>query len=157
MLMQKIYKFIRLPLGEKRLFLQAVGYLIYYRMSLKYRDLPKVFGDVKEKFLNNKIISSKQHSIRTISEHIEKAAGYVPFTTCLSKALTGMVMLTRYGYQPTFHIGVARGAQAQFEAHAWLTINDEIVLCSLPGPNTFKEIYIALGTSGQSDRKMTGK
>lgn len=145
--MLKIYKFLQLPLPEKRVFLQAAGYLFYFRMSLKFRNLPKVLDDAKRKSLNSNIIQGKRLPVRTISKHIEKAARYVPFSTCLSKALTGLVILTRYGYQPRLHIGVARGAQARFEAHAWLSVNDETVLCSLPGPYAFKEIYFISGTT----------
>ena len=75
---------------------------------------------------------SSEISPRRIAQLITSASRYIPLSTCLSTALAGKVLLTHYGYQPILHIGVAKGTELGFEAHAWLTLGEKVILCHLP-------------------------
>jgi len=52
---------------------------------------------------------------------------FVPRSTCLVRALSGQILLARYGYSSLVKIGVSR-SKGEFEAHAWLEHGDEVVL-----------------------------
>ena len=56
------------------------------------------------------------------------ASRYVPRATCLTQALTMQVLLERAGYDARLRIGVARGDEGQFQAHAWVESQDGIVI-----------------------------
>ena len=60
-----------------------------------------------------------------ITELVSRCALYVPKANCLPQAMTLDVLLRREGYAPTLQIGVARGAQGEFLAHAWVEVAGE--------------------------------
>ena len=51
---------------------------------------------------------------------------YVPRATCLTQAITAQILLYRHNHPSKLKIGVLKNDD--FEAHAWLEINDKIVL-----------------------------
>jgi hypothetical protein len=57
-----------------------------------------------------------------VAAAIEDAAGWLPrrATTCLPRACTAQVMLTRRGAVSSVRIGVARTAAGGMQAHAWI-------------------------------------
>ena len=57
------------------------------------------------------------------------ASRYVPMSTCLTQALAAQVLLARRGFPAHLHIGVAKkGAEARFEAHAWVESQGKVVI-----------------------------
>jgi hypothetical protein len=60
-----------------------------------------------------------------------RAAGRtVPWSNCLSEALTAWVLLSRAGREPTLRIGVTKGEG--IEAHAWVECDGAIVIGDHP-------------------------
>ena len=59
---------------------------------------------------------------------VRTAARYVPGATCLTQALALQAMLTRHGYASSLHIGVEKGPDRAFGAHAWVRCGDEIMI-----------------------------
>ena len=51
---------------------------------------------------------------------ITAAAACVPRSTCLVRALAAQRLFARHGHRSDLRIGVAKSAEAVFEAHAWL-------------------------------------
>lgn len=64
--------------------------------------------------------------IKDIVWSVQVASYYIPGATCLTQALTGQILLSKYNYHSKLKIGVFKGDN--FEAHAWLELNDEIIL-----------------------------
>jgi len=60
---------------------------------------------------------------------VATASRYVAKPTCLTQALAAQVMLQRAGCQARLHIGVAKGAGGQLDAHAWTESQSRIVTC----------------------------
>jgi hypothetical protein len=60
-------------------------------------------------------------SVKSVSQHL-------PTTTCLTDALTAQYLLKNNGYTGEIKIGVDKDAEGQFEAHAWLEYNNQIIL-----------------------------
>jgi hypothetical protein len=53
---------------------------------------------------------------------------YIPQATCLTQAMTTRILLGRYGHPATLRIGVARGEEDNFQAHAWVESNGTVVI-----------------------------
>ncbi|MCB0213695.1 MAG: lasso peptide biosynthesis B2 protein [Anaerolineae bacterium] len=53
---------------------------------------------------------------------------YVFRATCLTQALSALILLRRYGHPATLKIGVALHEAKQFEAHAWVESQGLIVV-----------------------------
>ncbi len=79
-------------------------------------------------------------SLKSISRSVAIASRYVPFSTCLSRALTGKVLCHEKGYVTTVHVGVTKNDVDGFEAHAWLTFQGIMILGDIPGIDRFKEM-----------------
>jgi hypothetical protein len=54
------------------------------------------------------------------------------FKNCLNRALATQLMLRKSGREAQLLIGVTRGPQGKFEAHAWLERDGKIVIGTLP-------------------------
>jgi len=66
--------------------------------------------------------------VEMIAWAVAAAARYVPGATCLVQALAARSMLRRGGYDSELHIGVAKGPDRSFGAHAWLRCGGRVVL-----------------------------
>lgn len=87
----------------------------------------------------------KRHTAGQISEVVSRCALYVPGANCLPQAMTLDVLLRRDGYRPKLQIGVARGSQGEFQAHAWVEVEGN---AHGPGDETigrFKALPTAFG------------
>lgn len=51
---------------------------------------------------------------------------YLPGSTCLTRALTGYKLLANNDSQ--VKIGVGKGSKGEFEAHAWLEYDDQVII-----------------------------
>ena len=49
-------------------------------------------------------------------------------TTCLAGALVAKALLDRHGYESKMRLGVRRGADGQFAAHAWVERDHKVVV-----------------------------
>jgi len=64
-----------------------------------------------------------------LAREVRVVSNYVPHATCLTQALAGQVLLTRYGYPTAVHVGVTKEeGKETFEAHAWLESNGKVVI-----------------------------
>jgi hypothetical protein len=59
---------------------------------------------------------------------VRAASRRVPQATCLTQALAAQLLLAQYGYRSRLRLGVARGEQGDFQAHAWLECGGQIVI-----------------------------
>jgi len=68
-------------------------------------------------------------SAERVAQVVEVASRHTPgVETCLAQALTTQVLLARRGYPALLHIGVLRGEQEQFQAHAWVVSEGKAVI-----------------------------
>lgn len=67
--------------------------------------------------------------IATIIREISRAARYTPWeSSCLPQAMTGKWMLARRSIATTLHLGLRKDATQAWQAHAWLTANQRLLL-----------------------------
>jgi len=127
--MNLLRKFFRLPSREKYLFLKTVFLLASYRIQLKTTPLQKLLTCVNSE--SQKLLQiTTYHRIapKRLAKIIIGASRIVPRTTCLSQALTGKRVFAEHGYKTQLHIGVHQDITVNFEAHAWLSLGDDILL-----------------------------
>lgn len=140
--MLKIRKFVLLSRQEQQVFLRALYLLVYYRLGLKFRTLRELLQDLDKRCTLTGKTAASSIPVGRIAQLLATASRYVPFTTCLSKALAGMVVCHEFGYSTKLHIGVKSKQKQRISAHAWLTLSGEIVLCNLPDILQYTELSI---------------
>ena len=59
---------------------------------------------------------------------VSAAARRIPRATCLTQALAGLLLLSRYGHAATLRLGVAKDPHGRLQAHAWLESEGRTIL-----------------------------
>ena len=117
-------RFIQLP-GEKRaILLRAFWSLVIWRLGLWLLSVRTLRQQTR--IMRRRV--RKQHPIDRVVWAVNAAARYVPAATCLTQALAAQSLLTRNGHSSQLHIGVAKGPDREFGAHAWVQCHDRIVI-----------------------------
>ena len=124
-LMSKINSFSKLSSARKGLFIKSLIMITFIRIFLSLFSFSRV-----KKFSKNISRPNSNHkdnvTIEDIVWSVNMASIYVPRATCLTRAITGQILLYRHNYPSKLKIGVIK--EEEFEAHAWLEIEDKIVL-----------------------------
>jgi hypothetical protein len=124
--MRRLKRLMLLPNREKHLLFEAALTILITRIMLQYLTLASVHGAVV-------VVSAAWRSSRPCAPHriaraIEKAARSIAGSSCLVQGLAGQALLVRYGYKPCLIVGVARDKDLRFEAHAWVTSENQILI-----------------------------
>lgn len=117
-----------LSVQEYPMVVEALGFLMQYKWKIASQHatkyLPSYFlkeskeADVKSEF------SGKQ-----IAKIINGISWRLPFlSSCMVKALAAHRMLHKRGVPHTIHFGVYKSSPEKLEAHAWLSINHEVLI-----------------------------
>lgn len=131
--MARLSKFLRLPMREKVLLVEATILLASIRMGLRvlpFETLRRLLG----RLARSRSTGPRSDAIpgRTLWA-IEAAGRQFPrIGTCLTQALASHVLLGRQGCISNLRIGVTRDANGVFIAHAWLE-KDGVVLIGESG------------------------
>jgi hypothetical protein len=126
--LRRIGKFCSLPVEEKKIFLRALFLLVYVRSSLQFKQFKNVIKDVSRKTAAQNFAQTKNILPSRVANLLNAAATIIPYTTCLPKALAGSILFSSLGYQTKLHIGVAKETGSMLEAHAWLTLDDSVIV-----------------------------
>lgn len=123
-------RFLRLPAGERWLFLKASLLLWVVKLGLivlPFESLRRYLDKLVR--LPSGFSVSGQRSADRVVWAVELAGRLMPpASTCLTQALSAQVLLLRRGYPALVHIGTVRGEGGEFEAHAWVESGGEVVL-----------------------------
>ena len=123
--MNNIYRFLKLSNNKKSLFIKSFILIIFIRISLtilSFSNVKKISKRFSKPNNNQKINLPTEDIVRSI----QVVSTYVPKATCLTQALTAQILLYRHNHPSKLKIGVMK--KDDFEAHAWLEINNEIIL-----------------------------
>ena len=133
--MERLRKFLRLPVGEQLLLIKASLLLVVIRMGLwllPFRTLRRLLSKAtqapprKQQKADRFCAERVARAVAVASHHVPGVGD--PTKTCLTQALATQVLLTRRGHQTSLQIGVARGEEDQFQAHAWLECGGKVVI-----------------------------
>jgi hypothetical protein len=138
--MTSLVKFLKLTSREKRFFLKAVSFLIYFRLLVAFMSLQKILKKISQRTIAGKKSAHKRLDLQKTAYLIKAAGAFVPLSTCLSKSLAGFFLFESQGYLTELHVGVQKTKSAHFTAHAWLTINGTIILGCLPDIDNYTEL-----------------
>ncbi|MFN8441333.1 MAG: lasso peptide biosynthesis B2 protein [Caldilineaceae bacterium] len=130
--MKAVYKFFQLSGSDRWLLLQAFVLLaaiqlgLYALPFLNLKRFLERFATLKGgNFFNNRPTADR------IAWAVRVASGYIPKATCLPQALVTHFLLVRNGYPADLKIGAAKKQDGSFEAHAWVTSEQRIVMGAL--------------------------
>ncbi len=138
--MERLRKFLSLTPGEKQLLLSSFVLLGLVRLGLlllPFGTLQRFMASISQ--VN--AVKAKQYSaptIETIANAVNISSRYMPGgAKCLARALTTQVLMNRFSYSSELRIGVAKGERGEFEAHAWVESQGEIVIGHLADLNRY--------------------
>jgi hypothetical protein len=125
--MQSIRKLCALSWRQRAILLEAAVLLIVVRLSLWHcglRHTRRFLRRAEPWFVHLPHVAPLQ-----IAGMVMCAARRCPIgSTCLTRALVARLLFSRSDYESRLCIGVARNPQGEFEAHAWLERNGQIIL-----------------------------
>ena len=122
--MNKLKKFLKLPLSMKLMIPEALLLTAWYR----YRILKRPFRELAEEIGVSNFETPHDHADSPIPLQISIVIGIVGKRTpweskCLVRALTAMRMLHRRDFSSTLYMGV-KLENGEMKAHAWLRCGD---------------------------------
>ena len=131
-------KFLRLPSEDRALLMRSVLLVGAARVALWV--LP--FNVVRRLLVPDvRRTSPPRATTEKIGWAISVAKQFVPKGNCLPQALAAESLLVRDGYPVEFRIGVAKTADGQLEAHAWVESEGRLVVGDLTqGLSTYRPL-----------------
>lgn len=116
-------------LSHRLLLLQTTFLVCTIRIFLwliPFRIIISQINRIAKKPANRSHIDHRH--LRFIAGKVYKASRYVPRATCLTQAITAVVLLKQYSYPAELCIGVGRNTTGIFEAHAWTESDGNVVI-----------------------------
>jgi hypothetical protein len=131
--MYKLFRFFLLPYQKKKLLIQSLFLVCAIRLCLwlfPFKWLSKWFSyfdsdNPNKKEIDWEIINNVVASVRIISK-------YIPYSSCLTQALATRTLLNLKGQDSNLRIGVDKENTEDFAAHAWIEIDEKIIIGKLP-------------------------
>ena len=141
--MASFRRFLSLTFSEKLVFCQAFLLVLRFRRALKCRSFDDLLRETLAR-AEKRLARSGAPVLAAgrISWLISKAATAVIQSRCLPQALAGHIIFAEYGYRTCFHIGVRKGSD-KLEAHAWLTLDEKVILGDLPDLELYEELPVS--------------
>jgi hypothetical protein len=127
-------RFLRQSPARQQLLLRAVWTLFLVRVALWVAPSRLVLRWVDAKLPpeSSPDAADARDDVKKVTLAVEAAGRRMPWAaTCLTQALAAQALLARQGYRAALKIGVARGRQGEFKAHAWLEHRGEVVIGDL--------------------------
>jgi len=127
--MNRLRKFLRLPVPEQILLVRAFVLLGVVRVGLwllPFKTLQRLLSQL----VQTRARSWNKGRFRTERGiwAVQVASRYAPRTTCLTQALAAQVLLGFDGIPASIRIGVAKEKVGELEAHAWLERDGKILM-----------------------------
>jgi len=124
--MRRLYKFFRLPRGERWLLIKAALLLGVIRIGLRllpFQTLKRLLDSASQPRATDQFSSDR------IAWAVTAAGRYVlGDKPCLTQALAVQLLFKRRGYPASLRIGVARKERGELQAHAWVESDDKVVV-----------------------------
>ena len=125
-------KFWGLPPAARRLFMAAAFLIFGLWIALRFLPFSFVRRVVERATDAPSPSLSNETTTQPVAWAIRAAGRFLPFATCLPRALSGYLLLHRKGCPADLKIGVTRDPDGQFLAHAWVESGGGVVIGTLP-------------------------
>jgi len=138
--MSLVHKWVRLSSEERRFAFQAWMTALLVRAGLWFLPFA-IFRRLAEKAAQETHATDSRFSIPLahLCRLITAVSRRIPNATCLVTAFTAFILLRRQGYPANVRLGVTRDDRALLKAHAWVELNDQILVGRQEG-----ECYVPL-------------
>lgn len=137
--MRKLSKFLFLPFGLKRLFIQT--YLLVWIIRLCLWIFPfRKLNNWLSYFEIGKTVKNNNNwvTVEEVVRSVRFCSRYVPLATCLTQALAARALLYSNGQSCQLKIGVDKRKDNKLAAHAWLEIEGQIIIGKVSRHKRFK-------------------
>jgi hypothetical protein len=125
----RAFKFFAIPPDERKLFLQSLRLLIYWKLVTIF--LPMRIYRI---WLGREQEESDTESryplpyIQSFARSMNRAVRTLPFEPkCLTEAIAAKRLLQKHGITSTLYLGVAKQENSSIIAHAWLRCGSNII------------------------------
>lgn len=122
--------FSKKPVNEKRLYIEAALRLSYSRLSTRILPFRTIAGGLGMSMAESPFEKEPDaHDIvDVLSRSIVTMSRFLPFECkCLVQAIAAKKMLDRRHVKCTFYLGIKKGGDDLFSAHAWVRAGEKIV------------------------------
>lgn len=144
--MKQLLKFFRLTDRDRQLLIKTFILLTLIRLGLwllPFQRLRQFLDYVRQS--NLQATSTEPTGLGKIISAVNISSRYMPGgAKCLARALTTQTLMIRRGYSPQLHIGVTKGEQGEFEAHAWVEHQGQVVIGYLADLSRFIPLHYPL-------------
>jgi hypothetical protein len=121
--MSRFSRFLRLAASDRWLVLEALVWLGLARaavLTLPFRWVAAALGQ-RRAATEDDSEAAPSPQLRRVAWALRRVSRYTPWrSNCLAQALAGHCMLRRRRLASILYFGVAKDAQGELEAHAWL-------------------------------------
>jgi hypothetical protein len=128
--MSRLRRFYQLAPLDRRLLIQALFLVVAIRLALWLLPFPTIRRLVTRfaRPCTPRPFNKGDQDSSKLAWAVKTVSRYVPAAACLTQALAAQVLLGRRGFPSRLHIGVAKGAEQQFMAHAWVECQGKVVI-----------------------------
>jgi len=124
--LKRLRQFSDLPPAEKLAVLWALFLVVGVRMALWTLPFRVIAAYSARGVPTSRSLASVR--LGRLSWAVQAVAKRVPHATCLTQALALQMLMGKAGREAELTIGVTRGRDRAFEAHAWLKHNGAILV-----------------------------
>lgn len=140
-MMSLVTRMRRRSLSEIAAFTRATILVVLVRFALRvlpYRAVERRLrpGDVPDSGGGSPEV--RERTLWAVGAAARQLLGSRP---CLTQALVARWLLGRYGYATELRIGVAKGPDGTFLAHAWLERDGGVVIGGLSSPHRYRALH----------------
>jgi hypothetical protein len=125
---RRLRKYFSLPPSERWLLFRGALLLGVFRLALWILPFQNLARLVPRAAPNAQPSEADAALAGRIAWAVELASRYAPKTTCLVKALAVHALLAQEGLPAVVRVGVTKGDEARFQAHAWVEVHGKVVL-----------------------------
>jgi Transglutaminase-like superfamily len=137
--------FFKLPRRDRWLVLKTMAVLFLVKLGLKvlpFRVFRQYFVASNGGSKPPNLRQPDQTRMDKLVWAVTVCSRYEPFAAaCLVQALALKLLLAWHGFEAELHIGVRRGAQKEFQAHAWVE-RERRVLIGTAEYETYKPLWV---------------
>lgn len=120
---------------RKILLIHTILVVLVMRVAMKIWSLRKILLFLQRRATAG--VSPGRYGIDDIRGALATAGRYLPATTCLINGLAGQYLLGRNGYTAKLHIGVKKETEALLSAHAWVSVDEQVVIGQIDDLHTY--------------------
>ena len=125
---QKPVSFPRLSRGELIRLTKAFLVVAGLRLALLLLPYPTIRKLIPLRLAPNRVGDAP----RRVPWRVSTVARLIPGATCLTQALATQLLLARAGHTSQIRIGVAKGDSGNLAAHAWVVIDETVLIGGSP-------------------------